>query len=143
MRKITCIFFMTLVLLITAVPVFAADTVLDEKDSLQPMYTHILLLEAGLAVNSSGKATCSGMVQPSSLDYDCYLTVELQKKSGSSWSTIATWTEQDLNGYGAELEEYKYVTQGTYRVKSTGVVKNPVNSTSETGTKYSSEVSYN
>lgn len=143
MRKIACIFFMTLLLLLTAVPSFATDTVSSEKDSLQPMYTHILLLEAGLDVSSSGRATCSGMVQPSSLNYDCYLTVELQKKSGSSWSTIATWTEQDINGYGAELEEYRYVTQGTYRVKSTGVVKNPVNSTGETGTKYSSEVIYN
>ena len=133
---------MVLVLLLTAINVFATETVWGETGSLQPMYTHILLLEAGVAVESSGKATCSGMVRPSSLDYDCYLTVELQKKSGSSWSSVATWTEQDLNGYGAELEEYRYVTQGTYRVKSTCVVKNPLNSTSETGTKYSAEKIY-
>ena len=50
------------------------------------------------------------------------VVAELQEKSGSSWSTIATWTDTQ-NAYKASVYSSKTVTVGkTYRVKATVTV---------------------
>lgn len=65
------------------------------------------------------------------------VVAELQEKSGSSWSTIATWTDTQ-NAYKASVKQTKSVTAGkTYRVKATVTVWE--GSLSETQTLYSAE----
>lgn len=59
------------------------------------------------------------------------LTVTLQKKSGSSWSTVKTWTDTESSDY-IYISEEKSVSSGTYRVKVTAVFNG-----SETVTTYS------
>lgn len=65
------------------------------------------------------------------------VVAELQEKNGSSWSTIATWTDTQ-NAYKASVYETKSVTAGkTYRVKATVTVWEGTKS--ETQTVYSAE----
>ena len=64
------------------------------------------------------------------------VVAELQEKDGSSWTTIATWTDTQ-NAYRASVNKTKSITRGkTYRVKATVTVWE--GSASETQTIYSS-----
>ena len=63
------------------------------------------------------------------------VVAELQEKDGSSWTTIATWTDTQ-NAYRASVNKTKSITRGkTYRVKATVTVWE--GSASETQTIYS------
>ena len=65
------------------------------------------------------------------------VVAELQEKNGSSWSTIATWSDTQ-NSDKASVKESKAVSRGkTYRVKATMTVWE--GSLSETQTVYSTE----
>ena len=69
--------------------------------------------------NSSGKLNCIGDTSVhTGYGYTSGVIVELQKKSGSSWSTVKTWSNYSGGVYSV-VDEYYYVSNGTYRVKAT------------------------
>lgn len=89
-------------------------------------------------VISNGVATVKGWVtgQPGVADR-CQVVVTLEEKSGTTWKTIATWSDES-NGGRASVSETTAVTAGkTYRAKV--VVTAWSGSKSETKTILSSE----
>ncbi len=91
---------------------------------------------------------CSLDITGSTATVDCFVTgrrttatkakviAELQVKNGSSWTTIATWTDTQ-DSYRATVNKTKTITAGnTYRVKATVTVWE--GTASETRTIYSS-----
>lgn len=97
---------------------------------IQPRYTYADHVDAFLSI--SGKtAYVDAEAQGKSNVSKIKLTVTLQKKSGSSWSTVKTWTDTDSSDY-VYVSEERSVSSGTYRVKATAVFNG-----SETVTTYS------
>lgn len=68
---------------------------------------------------SAGVAAVNGWVTGQTGVADrCRIVVELQEKSGSSWETVATWSDES-DGRRASVSETKTVTAGrTYRAKA-------------------------
>ena len=141
MKKMICLLFITLIFATSSISVFAAvaNQTKGESISIQ-RYTIINTIAAGLSIDSSGKTTCSARLVSGSSGSDCYITVDLQQKTSSSWSTVKTWTTSKLNGSSVSMEKNYYVTDGTYRVKVTGTIEN--GSVEETAVKYSKTVVY-
>ncbi|MNP63429.1 hypothetical protein D3C76_1588260 [compost metagenome] len=74
--------------------------------------------------------------------YDSTLSIELQRKNGSEWSVVNSWSESFTGRGSHSLEEKYYVTSGnTYRVVATALIKDG-NKVLETATVTSSEVTY-
>ena len=143
MKKMICFVLAVLVMVFSSVSVFAgAAGVQSELISVQPRYTIINTIAAGLAIDSSGKATCSGRLVSGSSGSDCYISIELQQKSNNQWNTIKTWTASKLNASSVSLEKNYYVVHGTYRVKLTGTIENSELGVEETAVKYSKTVEY-
>lgn len=87
---------------------------------------------------SDGKATVKGWVTGQTGVADrCKVVAYLQEKSGTTWKTVATWTDES-DGLRASVSKSKSVTAGkTYRAKA--VVTAWSGSDSESATIYSSE----
>lgn len=130
-----------LAVIFLAIPAYAADdNGLSTKSVILPQFTFIWSMSAGLNIDSTGKATCSGSVVPASDTYTAYLTVSLQKSTSSGWSTIKSWTG---SGYsGLIVEGYYYVTSGTYRVCSTAQIYSSTGALLETESFYSAVKTY-
>ena len=105
----------------------AKGGVADETDpsagSISPMYEVIYNVYISLDISSSGKASCYADVNTSPA-YSCDLTVELQEKSGSSWTTIKTWTATDDGAGYTYVDGTWYVLPGAYQLKVTIEVYN-------------------
>lgn len=120
--------FVAIVLCVIIVMSFTAiGVVADETDpsagSISPMYEVIYNVYISLDISSSGKASCYADVDTSPA-YSCDLTVELQEKSGSSWTTIKTWTATDDGTGYTYVDGTWYVLPGAYQLKVTIEVYN-------------------
>lgn len=109
----------------------------QQESGITPYMLYITEWENSLSI-SGRTATVTCWVEG---DYNsatkAKMVAELQEKNGSSWSTIATWTDTQ-NGYRAKVKETKSLTSGkTYRVKATMTVWE--GSQSETHTVYGVE----
>lgn len=138
MRKKICLILVVLVFSISSTSVFAGE--LEGQAGIQPRYVIINTIVASLDIDSSGQATCSGRLVSASSGSDCYITMDLQQKSGTQWNTIKTWTASKLNGADVTIEKDYYVVHGTYRVKVTGTIEK--DDIEETAVKHSKEVVY-
>lgn len=120
---------------------FAQEILTDE---ITPMYEEISALQANLSI-SSGSASCSGRIRATDQTQSSKLSLSLQKRaSGSStWTTVATWTDTASGTSYAVVSKSISVSRGfSYRVRATGRVYNSNGTLLETGTKYSTTVSY-
>lgn len=144
MKRFICIGIFVLMAVFSAVPAYAADGTKKEakKGVVTPQFTYISMLNPGLSISSSGKATCVGIVTLYDDSHSVDLTVSLQKSTSSGWSTIKAWTVSGTGTAGAETEQYYYVVSGTYRVAATAKVYNASGSLLETQTVYSATVTY-
>ncbi len=144
MKKSICTIFIVLIYVFSVVPVYAINETHDLRTpgSIAPLFTHICILTPGLTINSSGKATCIGDVTIYNNSYSTVLTVQLQKSTGSSWSTIKTWTNSGTGITGVLIEENHYVVRGTYRVRATAKVYDTYGMLLETQSLYSAIVNY-
>lgn len=115
----------------------AAPVSYQQESSIAPYMLYIADSRCSLSISGT-TATVSSSVEGDSFDATkAKVVAELQEKSGSSWSTIATWTDTQ-NAYKASVKQTKAVTAGkTYRVKATVTVWE--GSLSETQTLYSAE----
>lgn len=141
MKKRISICLTILIVILLAVPAYAAETSSYTTESVvSPQFTYIWQMSAGLGINSSGKAHCSGSVDVASI-YTSHLTVSLQKNTDGSWATIKSWTGTGA-GLGLIVEGDYYVSQGTYRVCTTAKVYNSSGTLLETESIYSTEKTY-
>lgn len=120
--------------MVFGVPVKASGEVsnnYDEEITLQ--YVNLRNVTASLSI-SNGTATCNSKLTMQT-NKSCSITMTLQKKSGSSWENIKTWSKSGTGDLA--LKESRSVPKGeTYRVKATGTCG------SESETRYSSVISY-
>jgi hypothetical protein len=144
MKKAISVSLVILMAMFWTIPAYAASVAAKPTKgiSMSPQYTSISVLSAGLSIDSSGRATCSGTVTPSSNSYTSHLTVSLQQHIGSSWSTIKSWTASGTGFMGADVEGYYYVDYGSYRVCSTASVYNSSGKLLETESFYSAVRTY-
>lgn len=133
-----------LVVLLVFVNVFAYAGVREEIEVvITPFYVYTDNLTANLTIDSSGNATCRGVVIPKDSSYSCSITVKLKRQSGSSWSTIATWTGSGQGYAGASAGGTKKVSSGYNNMVSVStVVKNSSGSVIEQPSKNSGVKTY-
>lgn len=87
----------------------------------QARYTYVSYVAAGFLIED-GTAYCGGIVslyEPLDFDYK----IQLQKKSGSSWTNVKTWTHSG-NEHDSTEDSYKLTQSGEYRCCVTAYVKN-------------------
>lgn len=127
---------------LTSVPAVAAmatavEPVTQQAESGIAPYM-LYIVDANCTLSISGTtATVNAWVIGDDFDATkAKVVAELQEKDGSSWITIATWTDTQ-NVYRASVNKTRSITSGkTYRVKATVTVWE--GSASETQTIYSS-----
>lgn len=120
--------------------VFAAEVQEDEY-GVSPCYTYTSLVDTVLKI-SDGDAICSTSVYGKNASITkITITQTLQKKSGSSWIDVWSWTNTNYS-WNYDYTNYHYpLTKGTtYRVKS--YVKVYSGSNYETIYSYSGSVTY-
>ncbi|GAB6173594.1 hypothetical protein JCM15765_30720 [Paradesulfitobacterium aromaticivorans] len=144
MKKFMCMGLVVLMIVFSVVPAYAADGTNNVKTQglMTPLFTYIWTLDAGLTIDSSGKAACVGNVTLYNNSYSTDLTVQLQKSTSNGWSAIKTWTASGTGVAGTEIVEYYYVTTGTYRVSATAKVYDASGMLLETESLYSATVTY-
>ena len=115
----------------------AVEPVTQQVESgIVPYMLYIVDARCTLTVSGT-TATVDAWVEGDSFDATkAKVVAELQEKNGSSWTTIATWTDTQ-NGSYASVYKTKAITSGnTYRVKAAVTVWE--GTASETRTLYSS-----
>ncbi len=111
---ILCIILMVSVLSFSAL---AVDPEGNNPDPINPEYTRVTMIAAGLTIESNGVAYCSGVVEPTYSTDTVTLIVRLQYWNGSRWVTYCSWETTD-SGPLVDLSETQSVTAGySYRVR--------------------------
>jgi len=117
MRKISCVVLIALTILASSVQVLAANS--EFHGSITPQYTHISHISSRLSISAWGEADCIGSAALYSSSNTVSLTMELQKQDGNSWTTIKSWTSSAPGLPGVYMEQYHWVSRGTYRLRCT------------------------
>jgi hypothetical protein len=112
------------------------------SSTVSARYKYIDIIGASLSINSSGLASCGGYVMPSDSNTNSTVTVELQRKSGNSWTSEYSWSGSSTGTWTAAASGTRYVVRGTYRVVTTAKVYSSSGSLLETQSVTSSEVTY-
>lgn len=100
-------------------------------------YEEIVQFNIMLNISTTGKTSCYADVY-TAREFSCTLTVELQKRVGSSWETKKTWTSTD-DGFGfTYVDEPWYVTRGDYQLKVTAEITDASGRLIEKPVEYSS-----
>ena len=138
MKKKSIAFALSLILIVSlfAPSAYAADTGANTF-VISPRYTNISTFSVSFSISSTGLASCYSKVIPSSVTYNTSLTIELQRYSNGSWSTIKTWTGSGDGVYS--LDKTHYVTSGysyriyvTAQISAKGILRESVSTTSST-----------
>lgn len=127
------------IILIIGVVLLASNNIVyaeaaTDTGIVQPYYTTISSAEADISNNSGVLTLDTKLVakQKSNLS----ITMKLQKKSGTSWTTIKTWNASKSSAYSLSINETYTVSRGTYRIAST------LSTGTETTTVYSATITY-
>lgn len=119
----------------SAAPAFAYnDTSAPVGTTIEPRYVGVSGSNCRLSI-SSKNAACTGTATLKS-GYSSKLTLILQKKSGSAWSTVQTWS-----GSGSSIRKSCKVSSGTYRAVFTAKIYNSSGKYVETVTATSATAS--
>lgn len=131
MKKMCVVFSLMLMLLGLLVTQACA------ADEIMPLYESTGKAEAELSMSGT-EAECYGKITAASGN-SVSITMKLQqRKSGGSWTTIATWTGSSSSGRTASLSKTKTVESGCdYRVYVKGTVKDSSGKVVESPSKYS------
>ena len=144
MRKIICMGILVLMTVLCSAPALAAGGAENTgiQSAITPRFTSISLLNAGLSINSSGKATCIGHGSAYDSSHTTRLTVQLQKSTGNGWNAIKSWSASSTGTSVAGIEEGYYIIHGTYRVCATAKVYNASGNLLESKSAYSDRAIY-
>lgn len=130
MKRIFAAILTIVMLAVMAVPAFAA---VPENTVVSPQYTYIQSNYANLTINeSTGGATCTSSCYATS-GYTVSIECKLQRYTGTSWSTVKTWTTS-ANRYASISQTWTVPSGYTYRVYSTFRIYNSSGTLLETGT---------
>lgn len=129
-------------LLLIIVALLCCSTVTSATEvSVTPRYSYINNCVIGFTIDSSGKASCSCSVEPTS-NLPVQIMCKLQKKVDGEWTTVKYWTKTD-NGATVVGGNYYVYSGYEYRVFVTAKVFNADKTLIlETITKYSNYISY-
>ena len=144
MKKFVSIIMLALLVIFQSFPAFAAEKSAD-RDRTVPIHVDfvtIRLLQSGLTIDSSGKASCVGKVTLYDNSNHAQMSVQLHKYSNGSWSAVKTWSKAVQGNTPTNLVDSYYVVNGTYRVSCTATVYNAAGVLLETQTAYSSTEIY-
>lgn len=94
---------------------FAAES--PDEGQIMPLYEDIQSYSAAITI-SGVTANCSVSVNAQSSSY-IKIVMELQKKSGSSYSTVETWTGSKTGTYYTMSKSKTINRLNTYRLKAT------------------------
>ena len=109
---------LTILLLISSIGVTSADGIDSEENIILDRYIGLFKTYATLSM-SSGTASCTGVAKAKTSNYSLSLTLSLQKKSGTSWNTIISWSGTGSGISGIILNKTKSgLSSGTYRCKA-------------------------
>ena len=113
----------------------------SEELTIQSRYSRITSFTVAFSISSSGLSSDYSSIKLTNSTDTVNLIIELQQKSGSTWSTIKTW---ETSGSGTvSLDKSWYVSSGySYRIYVTAKVYNSSDTLSETATLISSTASY-
>ena len=143
MKRIFCVVFVLLLAVFTPSTLTVhAEASTVTQGVVSPLFANIAFLGPGLSIDSSGRASCYGVASLYSDSQTVQLTVSLQKLSGTSWSTVQSWTASGSGLAGVEIARDYYVVRGTYRVCNTARVYSGAGTLLETASAYSSVVTY-
>lgn len=144
MKKFISVILMALLVATLTFPAFAAEPPASRDNSIpiHSDYVNIRLLQAGLAIDSSGRASCTGRVTLYSSSNTANLTLALQKYTGSGWSTIKTWTASARGTTPTSVVKFYYVARGQHRVSTTAKIYNSSGTLLETQIVYSATKNY-
>lgn len=136
MKRIFATILAIVMLAAMAVPAIAA---VPEDTVVSPQYTYIKSNSVNLTINeSTGVATCTSSCYATS-GYTISIECKLQRYTGTSWSTVKTWTVS-ANRLATVNEEWTVSSGYTYRVYSTFRIYNSSGTLLETGTNSKSYV---
>lgn len=138
------LYVMLVVLVLSVVPAYtsnAANKSSEEDYGVSPCYSYTSTITTSLSI-SDGDAICNTYVAGYySSTSKITITQTLQRKSGSSWVDVRSWTNTKYSWYYDYTNYYYPLTKGaTYRVKS--CVKVYEGSNYETIYTYSGERTY-
>ena len=144
-KKISKVMVLMLVAIMICVsPVYtanAADSNTKDDYGVSPCYSYTSSITTGLSI-SGGDAICNTYVEGYyGSTSKITITQTLQRKSGSSWVDVWSWTNTEYYWYYSYTNYYYPLTKGaTYRVKS--CIKVYQGSSYETIYTYSGERTY-
>ena len=111
---ILCLVLMCGVLTISA---FAVNPEGNDPEPVNPEYTRVTMIAAGLDISSTGVATCSGTVIPTYSTDTVTLIVRLQYWTEHGWTNYCIWQTTDSGAF-VDLTETQSVPAGySYRVR--------------------------
>lgn len=139
MKKVISMFLVVLTALNFSTFAFAEDLDVPVEEEVIEEYTYCSNVTSSLTI-SSNTATCKSVVTGiSGKTTDVFIMQTLEKKSGSTWGTVAVWS----NGKSCTSYTFKNkktsLSKGTFRVKTFAKVYS--GSKYETVTVYSSVAS--
>jgi hypothetical protein len=136
-------FISTLLLIsILIVPLGVPAQAYADNVIITPYYTHITTLFAGLSIDSSGLATCSGTVFPTYFDTNAELTVTLEEYKNNKWGSVYSWSAYGDGSAIIAKSGQRYVTSGRYRVVVTAKIYSLSGTLLETQSKTTTEKTY-
>ena len=94
----------------------------ETKGVITPFYIAIREIDVTLSI-SGGKASCSGYVKAYDASTTSTVVVRLMKKNGSTWNEVTKWNGSGSGTSGATAKGTYTVKSGTYKVITTGTVK--------------------
>lgn len=139
-RPISMLLVALLLACCTSVGAYADE---ETAGDITPFYEYAKNVTAILSIDSSGNATCQGRIIPKESSYSCSITVQLKRKSGSTWTTVATWSDSGKGLSGASAGGTRSVSSGySYKVSVSATVKNASGDVVENPSKDSSVKTY-
>ncbi len=136
-RLLSVISLLMVLFSIFSLPAAAFDD--PPEDPIEPdePYVDIAAFSVGCSVNSSGRATCSSLVETAHLNYTVHLYIALQRYKNGYWQQYAgPWYSSGVSV--TALVKYYYVVPGYYyRTIATATVHDENGSFIEASTIYS------
>lgn len=131
-----CLILVAVLVIITASA--ASVYAVAPGEELHPNYDNAINANATISV-SNGTASLKGTLtgKPGVTKIKCTLT--LQKKDSGTWGNVESWSKE-VNATSISFTKTRSISHGTYRTKAKFKVYK--GGTSETITKYSSQVTY-
>lgn len=128
---------MLMLCLAMLLPVGASAT--QAGGQISPRFSTVSTFKATLSINSSGYATCKGIIDMRT-GYTAEVLLELQQKNGTNWETIKEWSD---SGRWPDINDNRFVTAGyDYRLKLSADVYGAGGNLVESPVTYSSIVYY-